>query len=629
MTTFLPVVARDADTGELVSSGALEIYAVGDDQLSTPLAPQRQSGALWPGGLVPVVAGATAAFVLPDGPDVVMGVAEGHRVALWSPEALTAAARSAAEAATLAQQSADQSAEWAADLSSTINVWGRMGGDLAEQGDLAEALAARIPVAVAAGTDDHLTGLVSLDHAQGTDDVRLRVVAVSVPDGRTSETTWAIPVASDITTGLMPSAAHRTMIDLVARVQALGEGITPRGVIDAPTSEVTGPTLTARVVELRGKDPDAGDALRDAENRVWVWTGAGSGWVQWIAGATGIASLTSLGVVRGIDEPGRVFVETDGTMSVVGWDDLTAAMSALQSAPPPSMDDLTAALPAGTASVLPVETVISAAEAMDHQTAAIRWLLSHLNSSGAARTALRLSTPRNLGVNLGISGPALFDGSYGQLGIGVVGTLPVSGGGTGTAALTPGQVLVAGSTDTSPVTTRRLITDLTSAVDSDIPTAGAVTAALRAGDVSNWTPYTPQFKAGTATISGKVRSSGQYLVTGSRVRVRGYAYIIEELDDVSGVEPFVIAMPAFSEDGWLVEMGMLTVSRLDFQAQASLVMRFRPLRYDVMYGGVLFNEFGFHSAGLHDGTPLRCGRSFPWVGGAGTILEWDLDGDLN
>lgn len=56
---------------------------------------------------------------------------------------------------------------------------------------------------------------------------------------------------------------------------------------------------------------------------------------------------------------------------------------------------------------------------------------SKLDVTGVAASANKLATPRNLGVALGSTGSASFDGSSNQTSIPVTGTLAVTHGGTG------------------------------------------------------------------------------------------------------------------------------------------------------------------------------------------------------
>lgn len=98
MYTYSPVVALDATTGELIESSAGKLFAIDDTAAQTPLAVSDVSGIAFPGGVVPVASGLVAGFQVTDHTRV-MWVSGDARVAIWSPDAMEAAAASAAESA--------------------------------------------------------------------------------------------------------------------------------------------------------------------------------------------------------------------------------------------------------------------------------------------------------------------------------------------------------------------------------------------------------------------------------------------------------------------------------------------------------------------------------------------------
>lgn len=99
MTDFMPVVALDRLSGELVQSGFGTVHEFGSPWDSTPLAVTDMGGVPYPGNAVPVTAGLVSAFKTVDAHDLVEWRSGGSAVPMWSPAGQIAAAQAAAEAA--------------------------------------------------------------------------------------------------------------------------------------------------------------------------------------------------------------------------------------------------------------------------------------------------------------------------------------------------------------------------------------------------------------------------------------------------------------------------------------------------------------------------------------------------
>ncbi|GBR72809.1 hypothetical protein NO1_0273 [Candidatus Termititenax aidoneus] len=139
------------------------------------------------------------------------------------------------------------------------------------------------------------------------------------------------PLASSTGDGIMPKETFATVADLVNKVAALLGAIIPRGEIPEGTAEVTQEILTEYIEDTYERDPQAGDGIKDADNLTWVYNG--SLWIKWgndqVGQATNDDGQTtgSMGIVKGKNTDGYVFVENDGTLSVVGWDAFKSAFN--------------------------------------------------------------------------------------------------------------------------------------------------------------------------------------------------------------------------------------------------------------------------------------------------------------
>jgi hypothetical protein len=151
--------------------------------------------------------------------------------------------------------------------------------------------------------------------------------------GDETELTEVLPVASETTDGIMPSADHNQILTNTADIASLqGTGrVAAQLGTDPAQEDLTGawtavkggtiPPEGATVVNL-DQDSPAGH----------VWTYFAGEPDQWIDRGTDVVNLatnTAAGIVKGdASTSGKVYAESDGSMSVNGWDDLNDAVSA-------------------------------------------------------------------------------------------------------------------------------------------------------------------------------------------------------------------------------------------------------------------------------------------------------------
>ena len=155
--------------------------------------------------------------------------------------------------------------------------------------------------------------------------------------------TDALPVASETKAGVMSAgiyvAINGSLQNLQARMSVLeGVGLTYQltGLPENPTD--------AQITEaFRAQYPNVplSAGIRAADyDQALIWQFSGTHWIQLTNINISQASSTTLGVVKGVvpieTNQGRIYIETDGTMSVVGWD----ALKALASSAKQSVDNL-------------------------------------------------------------------------------------------------------------------------------------------------------------------------------------------------------------------------------------------------------------------------------------------------
>ena len=145
----------------------------------------------------------------------------------------------------------------------------------------------------------------------------------------------ALPVASDTKAGVMSASMYvgfnGSIQNLQARMAVLeGVGITYQltGLPDNATSEQITAAFQAQypnvplMAGIRAADYD--------KSKIWQYSG--TAWIQLTSININVATSTALGLVKGSEtstaNEGKIFVEVDGSMTVIGWDTLKALATA-------------------------------------------------------------------------------------------------------------------------------------------------------------------------------------------------------------------------------------------------------------------------------------------------------------
>ena len=145
----------------------------------------------------------------------------------------------------------------------------------------------------------------------------------------------ALPVASDSKAGEMSAGMYvgfnGSIQNLQARMSVLeGVGITYQltGLPDNATSE----QITAAFREQYPNVPLSAGIRAADYDKAKIWQYSGTSWIQLTSINIDKDTYTALGVVKGSEtsttNEGKIFVEVDGSMTVIGWDTLKALASA-------------------------------------------------------------------------------------------------------------------------------------------------------------------------------------------------------------------------------------------------------------------------------------------------------------
>ena len=147
--------------------------------------------------------------------------------------------------------------------------------------------------------------------------------------------TDALPVASDTKAGVMSAGMYvgfnGSIQNLQARMSVLeGVGITYQltGLPDNATSE----QITAAFQAQYPNVPLMAGIRAADYDKAKIWQYSGTAWIQLTSINIDKATSTTLGVVKGSEtsttNEGKIFVEVDGSMTVIGWDTLKALATA-------------------------------------------------------------------------------------------------------------------------------------------------------------------------------------------------------------------------------------------------------------------------------------------------------------
>jgi hypothetical protein len=190
-----------------------------------------------------------------------------------------------------------------------------IGGGIGDH-NVSETAHADIRTAIGTAVDDHNTS----GEAHG--DIRNEITtaeaaAKSYADAQIA----AIPTASLETTGLMPAADVATLQSLSADVELL-KGRTLRYPTRLDTDAPTPAQLSAVITAAGSVVADGVTVVDFTYNKEYTYYLSDEAWHDRGDTTVSKATNTTLGIVKGSTVDGQVYAETDGTLSVNGWDAL-------------------------------------------------------------------------------------------------------------------------------------------------------------------------------------------------------------------------------------------------------------------------------------------------------------------
>ena len=207
----------------------------------------------------------------------------------------------------------------------------------------------------------------------------------------------ALPVASDTKAGVMSAGMYigfnGSIQNLQARMAVLeGVGITYQltGLPDNATSE----QITAAFREQYLNVPLMAGIRAADYDKAKIWQYSGTAWIQLTSININVATSSALGLVKGSEtsttNDGKIFVEVDGSMTVIGWDTLKALAAAAKQ----SVDNLEPRVTQQSAKIDALEGDV-AANAADIST------LEGTSANHESRISSLETTSANLGTRMG------------------------------------------------------------------------------------------------------------------------------------------------------------------------------------------------------------------------------------
>lgn len=163
------------------------------------------------------------------------------------------------------------------------------------------------------------------------DEFGLRISVRNISSGvLISETIIPFKLASILSRGLMSKEDVTTLNNLVTKVASM-DGKTSR-YIYTDSKNPTAEEIDAFARVYGNEEPYSGVAIVvDKTYHIWhYYENDDIGWKDDGADTVTQATNTTLGIVLGSTDDGKITIETDGTMSVVGWDTLVAKVNSLQ-----------------------------------------------------------------------------------------------------------------------------------------------------------------------------------------------------------------------------------------------------------------------------------------------------------
>lgn len=207
-------------------------------------------------------------------------------------------------------------------------LWGMVGGNIEDQPDLQTALT-ELQTNINLNHNLIGTAIVTrlLEDTANLDTTRLNVRTRNVNTGTETVQQLDLALATATKSGIMPASSFQAIQDNAQAIESL-QHIGRR----YPTSEELPETLTQDQVlaifqSASGHtDPEDNDTIvsinENTRNYEWSYFLQTNSWIFKGITAVNVATNDKVGIVQGATTAGKVFIEQDGTMSLVGYDQI-------------------------------------------------------------------------------------------------------------------------------------------------------------------------------------------------------------------------------------------------------------------------------------------------------------------
>lgn len=193
-----------------------------------------------------------------------------------------------------------------------------------------------------------------------TNGVSLSITRKSTSSGLGDTQTLSLPVATNASAGVATASQIQQIEQNTADIASL-QGKSTRYAISVDVSNLSGSALQSALTSawesasgLSGTPDDYTTLVNlyspsEPNNHEYTWMefNGVTAWVDRGASTVAIATNTSLGIVMGTEPDnvqystdGSIYVESDGTMDVLGWDRLTGRVDGIESALPNKLDKI-------------------------------------------------------------------------------------------------------------------------------------------------------------------------------------------------------------------------------------------------------------------------------------------------
>ena len=173
--------------------------------------------------------------------------------------------------------------------------------------------------------DDTLMKELTISSNASTDTIEFDKGYKNLKTGIESSSSVAMPVASEAQAGVINTAIYNTIQDNASKIDAILKGsVVISNLPETPTqNQLTDAWKTATgLTELI----NTAMIYDQANEKTWTYYSNANTWYEGEAGGSvtvNTATNASLGIVKGeedLDQGGKIFIEPDGSMSVISWD---------------------------------------------------------------------------------------------------------------------------------------------------------------------------------------------------------------------------------------------------------------------------------------------------------------------